>query len=71
MLVPPSPNCHAHEATDPSASVDVDVKLAVNPLVVDVKFATGGELAGGAVTVTGMVLVPVAPWLSVTVNVTV
>src|SRR6185312_1873073 len=42
--VPPSPNVHERDEIVPSESVDVSVKFAVRPEVVNVKFATGGTL---------------------------
>ena len=54
----------------PSGSDEpVPSTLTDSPFVVDVNAATGGWLA--AVTVTCLVSVSVAPWLSVTVSVTV
>ena len=40
--VPPSPKVQERDAIVPSLSLDASVKLAVSPLVVNEKFATGG-----------------------------
>ena len=47
VLVPPSPKVQAYEVIVPPVSVEVLVKVAVRPLVVSLKFATG--LPGGGV----------------------
>ena len=44
--VVPSPKAQLREAIVPSLSVEVSVKLTVNPLTVEVKLATGGLLPG-------------------------
>jgi hypothetical protein len=67
--VPPSPKVHAREAIVPSMSVELSVKVAGEPLVTKPKFAVGATFAA-AVTVTAWVSELVAPWLSVTVSVT-
>ncbi len=47
--VPPSPNVHACVPIVPPASVELSVNVAVNPLVVNVKFAVGVPPLPGAV----------------------
>jgi len=44
--VVPSPKFQLRDAIEPSLSVELSVKVAVRPLVVEVKFATGGVLTG-------------------------
>jgi hypothetical protein len=50
----------------PPASVELSVKVAVSPLVVKLKLATGGVLV--AETVTDLVIVVLSPPLSVTLS---
>ena len=67
-----SPKSHAYDATVPSASLDADPSNATARSVgVAVNDAVGGLFAGGAVTVTGVVTLSVAPLSSVTVSFTV
>ncbi len=71
LPVCPSPKFQAYEAMVPSGSLDADPSTATWRLVaVAVNDATGGWF-GGAVVVTWCCTELVAPWLSVTVSVTV
>ena len=67
--VVPSPKVQAEPLMDPSGSLLEFVKLHVSALQLDVNAAVGGWF--GALTVTECDTLPVAPWLSVTVSVTV
>ena len=62
----PSPKFQLREAMAPPASVELSVKVAVSPLVVKLKLATGGVLA--VETVMDLVIVVLSPPLSVTLS---
>ena len=67
----PSPQFHAYDTTEPSASLDAEPSTdATRPDDDAEKLATGATFAGGWMT-TDLVVEPVAPLLSVTVKVTV
>ena len=66
-----SPQFHVYDAMVPSASVEVEpLTDTLRSASVWVNAAVGGWFGGGVVTVTWLVVVPVAPSLSVTVSLT-
>ena len=69
VAVAPSPKVQLYAAIEPSGSLLVLVKLHVKAVQLDVKAAVGGWF--GAATATDLEVLPVAPWLSVTLRVTV